>query len=339
MEIAMTGKNIFYITLMILLAFMNLTLICSSEITFTDTSGETITLPGTAERIVCLNSDAAETMVILGAGDKVVGLTDSTLADTALMKHLPKATSVGNWQTPNIERILALKPDAVISYSSSRPKNADQLKNAGINLIYLDCYKFNTLEHDIQALGTLTGSEGKAERYITFMKKWENQVRSRVGNVSSEKVPAVYIEGYSDYTAQGKDSGIDILMEIAQGKNLAVNLGEQYPKVTPEWILSENPSVIIKSVTLKPDKTLEKIRETILTRTGFESLDAVKEKEVFVLNGDLIYGPRSPAGLVYLAKALHPEECKDLNPAEVMEEYAAEFVSGTEKIEYYSPVL
>ena len=128
-------------------------------------------------------------------------------------------------------------------------------------------------------------------------------------------------------------------MEIAQGKNLAVNLGEQYPKVTPEWILSENPSVIIKSVTLKPDKTLEKIRETILTRTGFESLDAVKEKEVFVLNGDLIYGPRSPAGLVYLAKALHPEECKDLNPAEVMEEYAAEFVSGTEKIEYYSPVL
>ena len=218
MEIAMTGKNIFYITLMILLAFMNLTLICSSEITFTDTSGETITLPGTAERIVCLNSDAAETMVILGAGDKVVGLTDSTLADTALMKHLPKATSVGNWQTPNIERILALKPDAVISYSSSRPKNADQLKNAGINLIYLDCYKFNTLEHDIQALGTLTGSEGKAERYITFMKKWENQVRSRVGNVSSEKYLRYILRGILIIRHREKIAGLIYSWKLHRGK-------------------------------------------------------------------------------------------------------------------------
>lgn len=314
------------------------TLSCA-DVTFTDTAGKTITLSHPAERIVCLNSDIAEAFIALGAGDKVVGITESTMTDTALMKHLPKAMSVGEWQTPGVERILALKPDAVISYSSSKPKNEDQLKNAGINLIFLDCYKFNTLEHDIQSVGTLIGAEGKAQAYIAFKKKWEDQVTSRTNNITAENIPSVYIEGYSDYSAQGKDSGIDILMGIAKGKNLAADLGEQWPKVTPEWIISKNPEIIIKTASLKPNKSLTQIREDVLTRTGFESLDAVKNKKVYVLNGDLIYGPRGPAGLVYLAKVLHPDEFRDLQPSDVLREYATEFVSGVESGDYYSPIV
>jgi len=310
---------------------------CSADVSFTDTSGDTITLPSVAKRIICLNSDAAEALVVLGAGNSIIGLTDSTIKDTALMKHMPNAMSVGDWQTPGIERILALKPDAVISYSSSKPKNAEQLKNAGINLIYLDCYKFNTLKQDITSLGTLIGADEKAEQYLTFMKKWEDEVTSRLKNIPEQDLPTAYIEGYSDYSAQGKDSGIDILMGIARGKNLAASLGEQWPKVTPEWVISENPGIIIKTASSKPGKALAQVRDSVLNRTGFESLDAIKRKQVYVLNGDLIFGPRSPAGLVYLAKVLHPDECKDISPAEVLKEYAAEFVTGVETGDYYSP--
>ena len=104
------------------------------------------------------------------------------------------------------------------------------MTNAGINLIYLDCYKFNSLEHDIQSIGTMIGAEEKAKAYIAFLKRWKNEVVSRTANISDDKFPAAYIEGYTDYTAQGKDSGIDILMGIAKGKNLAADLGEQWPK-------------------------------------------------------------------------------------------------------------
>lgn len=332
-------KKILKIYLIILLILFSGASLCSASVEFTDSSGKVLTLPNPAERVVCLNSDGAEALVALGAGNKIVGLTESTMEDTALMKHLPKAMSVGDWQTPGVERILALKPDAVISYSSSKPKNADQLINAGINLIYLDCYKFNSLEHDIQAIGAMIGAEEKAKTYIKFLNKWEDEVTSRTQDIPADQIPAVYIEGYSDYSAQGKDSGIDILMGIARGKNLAADLGEQWPKVTPEWVISENPDIIIKTASLKPDKTLAQVRESVLTRTGFESLDAIKNKQVYVLNGDLIFGPRSPAGLVYLAKALHPDECKDLNLADVLNEYAAEFVSGVETGDYYSPAL
>ena len=86
-------------------------------------------------------------------------------------------------------------------------RTREQLKNAGINLIYLDCYKFNTLKQDITSLGTLIGADEKAEQYLTFMKKWEDEVTSRLESIPEQDLPTAYIEGYSDYSAQGKDRG------------------------------------------------------------------------------------------------------------------------------------
>ncbi|MDD1725064.1 MAG: ABC transporter substrate-binding protein, partial [Methanospirillum sp.] len=148
-----TSKTIRFIVSALFILVLG-TSLCSASVEFTDSSGNSITLPAVADRVVCLNSDCAETMVVLGVGDKVVGVADSTTKDKVLISHLPKAVSIGEWQTPSIERVLALKPDAVITYSSSKPKNADQFVQAGINLIYLDCYKIDTLEHDVRALGT-----------------------------------------------------------------------------------------------------------------------------------------------------------------------------------------
>lgn len=332
-------KHVISILIIILLFAGSSVLVTSAEITFTDTSGVSITLPDKADRVVCLNSDAAEAMVVLGAGDKVVGLTDSIMSDKTVVLHIPKAVIVGDWQTPNVEKVIQLKPDAIIAYNSSKPKNADQFSSAGVKLIYLDCYKFDTLDHDMKALGTIIGAEKKAESYCSFLKKWTEKVSSRVANLSGEKIPSAYVEGYSDYSAQGMGSGVDFLMHIAKGKNLAADLLEQWPKVTPEWVISENPSMIIKTASRKPGITLTQARDAILNRTGFETLSAVKSGKVYVITGDLIYGPRAPVGLVYLAKALHPVECSDLDLKEVLGEYAKEFVGGTEAGDYYSPDL
>jgi len=324
-----------FANLIVLLLFV---IACPASVTFTDSAGNVITLPESAERVVCLNSDVAEAMVVLGAGDKVVGLTDSVMSDSTLMKYLPNAVSVGDWQTPNLEKVLQLKPDAVIGYSSSKPKNSEQFTNAGINLIYLDCYKFDTLKYDMQTLGIMIGAEEAVSKYNSFLNKWQGVVSTRLENVTGVE-PSVYIEGYTDYSAQGKNSGIDILMNIAKGTNLAADLGEQWPKVTPEWVISQDPDVIFKVVAIKSDKTLSEVRDAVIHRSGFEALSAVKNNQVFVLNGDLAYGPRSLAGLVYLAKALHPDQFRDVSPDDVLKEYAEEFVSGMENGEYYSPVL
>jgi iron complex transport system substrate-binding protein len=94
---------------------------------------------------------------------------------------------------------------------------------------------------------------------------WQNLISSRVANLASDLIPSVYIEGYSDDSANGKGSGVDQELDVVKGKNIAASLGEQWPKLTAEWVLSQNHDVIIKAVSLKPDKTLEQVRDDIFT--------------------------------------------------------------------------
>ncbi len=308
----------------------------NAEVTFTDTVGETITLTEPAERVVCVNADAAEMMAAIGAGDKVVGVVDSVISDENLMKHLPNAVSVGKWDNPGFEKVMELSPDVVIVYSSSRPKNADQFENAGIPLINLDFYKINTLGSDVEALGIMTGMETSARDYQDFLNNWEDVVKTAV---EGTETPSVYAESYTAYSSQGTGSGSDLLIGIAGGSNIAADLGEQWPKVSAEWVLKENPDVILKVCSPKANSTLSDIRDEVYERTGFGSLNAVKDERIFVLNGDLAYGPRSPAGLVYIAKALHPEKFESINPSDVLAEYSEKFVPGMDTGDYFSPDL
>ena len=322
-----------------MLLLCNIGTFCSADITFTDTAGNLITLPDIAERIVCLNSDAAEVMVALGIGDRVIGVTDSTLKDAALMAHLPEAVSVGKWDTPSLEKVLELQPDAIIIYSSSRPKNADIFENAGIQLIALDCYRITTLEDDIATLGIMMGVEEEAAEYIAFFNTWEDMVRERLAEIPDDEIRTVYIEGYTDYAAQGANSGLDLILDIAKGENIAASLGEQWPKVTPEWVLMQNPAIIFKVGTPTDKLSTEDMWNDIMTREGFGVLQAVQNEDVYVINGDLAYGPRSIAGLVYVAKALHPSAFEDIDPSDVLYEYDDRFVSGMSDWDYYSPYL
>ena len=99
-----------------------------TQVTITQTDGTPVTFPCRPERLIVANANAAEMVIALGAADKIVGVTDSTLTVPYIMDKIPNATSIGNWQTPNVEQILALHPDAVITYSSYKPKNLDQLR-------------------------------------------------------------------------------------------------------------------------------------------------------------------------------------------------------------------
>ena len=59
-----------------------------------------VTLPCMPKRIVVTNSDAAEMLIAIGAGDRIVGVTDSTKNVSYIIKRIPDAESIGNWQVP-----------------------------------------------------------------------------------------------------------------------------------------------------------------------------------------------------------------------------------------------
>jgi len=311
-----------------------------APVTVTQTDGKEALLPCMPKRIIAANSDAAEMLIALGAADSVVGITETTKNVSYIMDKIPQAVSVGDWQAPNIERMLSLKPDAVISYASSKPKNLDQIKAANITIISLDCYRLPKLAQDARALGRLTGHEERAESYAGMVENTTATILGRVSALPGDRIPAVYFEGYSDFTAAGTGSGSDELLVMAGGKNIASGLSSSSPKVSAEWVVAQKPSFIMKVISSKESRPFPDIVPAMASRTGWSTIPAVQQHRIYLFSSSIEYGPKSYIGLAYTAKILHPELFPDLDPGRMLDDYAASYVAGTNLTEpvYPSPV-
>jgi iron complex transport system substrate-binding protein len=298
-------------------------------VTITQTDGKDATLPCMPKRIIVTNSDAAEMLIALGAADTIVGVTETTKNVSYIMEKIPQAESIGDWQTPNIERMLALKPDVVISYSSSKPKNLDQITAANITILYLDCYRLPKLAQDARAVGILTGHEPRAEEFAGLVENMTSTVMNRAGALSRNELPPVYFEGYSDFTAAGTGSGSDELLMLASGKNIASNLSGSSPKVSAEWVVAQKPAFVLKAISAKETRSYKEIVATMNKRTGWDTIPAVQQDHVYLYNSGIMYGPKSYIGLAYTAKILHPDLFRDIDPSEMLDDYAGRYVAGT----------
>jgi iron complex transport system substrate-binding protein len=292
------------------------------------------------QRIIVTNADAAELLLAIGAGDQIVGISDTVKTHPVLGPRFSGVKSIGSWQAPDVETIISLHPDGVISYSSYMPKNVDKITSVGIPLLLIDCYKIDTLASDTRKLANLTGREAEAEKYLAFKEQYETLVQSRIANLTSVETPRVYFESYSDYSALTGGSGGDLLTTMAGGSNIAGLLPTSSPKVNAEWVYAENPEVIVKvAASGKNESELRNIRDTIAGRTGIANTAAVRNGQVYVMSNSVTYGPRSTVGLVYVAKILHPAEFEDIHPSAILDEYAGRFVPGANVTPVFSPVL
>src|SRR5208283_830976 len=279
-----------------------------TRVTITQTDGTTVSLPCQPERLIVANSDAAELLIALGASDKIVGVDESTLSVPYIMDKIPNATSIGDWETPNIEEIIALHPDAVIS---------------------LDCYKLDTLPSDARALGMLTGTSNAAEVYARMVEDTVTEVNTRVKSITETDYPTVYFESYTDYTAESKGSGSDEMLVAAGGKNIAGDSQTSYMTVSPEWVVARQPQYVLKVVSSSNTLSLAEIVENLKARPGWDTIPAVQQNRVYAIDSDIEYGPKAYIGLVYTAQLLHPDIFRDMYPRAMLDEYAGKYVSGT----------
>lgn len=310
--------------------------------TIIDSAGREVTLQMPVQRVIVLNTDAAEAVTLLGASDKVVGVSSNILKKSEYLPNLKDKPDVGNWDQINCEVIgeIAKKGDriipdiVVIAYSypdkpygaAAIAKSLDSFGN--ISVLGLDFYKQENLTEEVAKLGQVLGRNSQAETYL----HWYENARSDVERSVEDLPPTrVFFEsagsegGTSDLSTFGNTSGIDGLQRIAGGLNIAGRLG-MYPKVDWEWVMTENPDVIVrnyKSERLGWDSSqmteLESLRSEIMERPGASNVSAIMNKRVHIFYNEINFGMDSVVGLTYLAKILHPEV--GLNPEEVYGEY------------------
>jgi iron complex transport system substrate-binding protein len=308
-------------------------------VSITDSTGKTITLPHAASRIIVTNSDAAEVLIALGAKDKIVGIVNTVNSTPLMASLLGNVTSVGVWDNPSIENIIALKPDVVIAYASWKPKNIDQFAAANITLVQLDCYKMDNLTSDIRKVGVLSGEDDNASAYAGFIENNMKIVQQRTANLTDGQKPKVYWEqNMTAITSAGKGSGGDTLIRMAGGNNIAGNQTQAYPQVSAEWILQSNPDVIVRNVGyVKSQQYMADKIAGIENRTGMADVNAVKNNKVYIMSTAVAYGPKGFMGMLYLSKILYPDRFTDVDPAKALDTYSQKFVPGANDYVYIYP--
>lgn len=303
----------------------------SETVTVTDSAGRSVELPQPLERVVILNTDVAEAMRILKVQDKVIGVSDTIQKDPYL--DLQDKDLIGKWNTPNYEKIIELKPQVVISYSRTPgPVLSEKLEPTGIKVVYLDLFKPETYNSDLKTLGKMFGKEKEASSFI----KWKEDkiaILECLNDIKSEQKPKVFGMWASNFQKEqwktfATGTSVHQGIEMAGGINVAREM-ENYPEVSPEWILQQNPSAVIMAIADKNElgfgatslSSVEKLQESVINHKVFAKTVAGKEKRVYMISTSMLGGDKTYLGALYLAKWFYPDKFKDLDPDKVLKEY------------------
>lgn len=271
----------------------------------TDAIGTSITLPKTApQHIIALGATDSEILGALGLDTRVVAV-DSFTNYPASFASKPKVTD--NNGKPNIEQIVAMKSDLVLSFGGELADADKQLLQNGITVVDLPTEDIAGSLKEIRLVGQLTDTESAANALVASMQHRIDAVTQKVAKAAPV---SVYMEiGYmpAPIYAFGGGSFGDALATLAAGKNIfsANTQGGGFPPVSEESIIAANPQVIIltEDVLYGGDPT------AVAQRSGWAQIAAVQAHHVYAINPDTIQrpGPRIVDGLEQLAKDLHPE--------------------------------
>ncbi len=308
-----------------------------SELTFIDASGEDVTVSLPIERMAVLNTDFAEAIAVLDERDKVVGVTTTLTGYTRFFPELSTKTDVGGWYTPDIEAILAVEPDTVCVYAKWPSTEAlDEKLPDDINIVRLDFYKAPTQREEMIQLGYLLNKRERADEYIEWHDQYVDEIYDRVAEIPDDEKVRVFIDagGGKEFgrRAYSTGTGMHDLCVLAGGKNIAEGYVEGYADVETEWILDQNPDVIVgisyKGGYETDDETkMREHYEEIRALPGFkEHVTAVQNDSVFIMSNAFAFAPHYPAPLAVMAKWLYPKRFADFKPEAIHQEYIDEFL-------------
>ena len=235
-----------------------------STLTVTDDYGRTVVVPANPQRVVSLSPAVTEIMFALGAGDLLVGRTDFCVYPPEA-EQIP---SIGGISNLNIEKILSLNPDLVISGSMVGKKVTDQMDAMGTPMVcVIEKPRFEALYDNITAIGRLVGKETAADSLCELLSGEVSELLSDSATLSLCH-SVYYVVGFGaggNFTAGG-NTFINDIIRMAGGRNIAEEVeGWSY---SLEALVKEDPDFIIVRredsaafCGMKPYNTLRAVRE------------------------------------------------------------------------------
>ena len=307
------------------------------KLTVLDNDGDAITFLKPVKRVIPDHITSLNAMRILDAEDLIVGIDTYLTAymGPIYMQDLARLPTIGNFQNPDYEAVISLNPDVYLAYRSFYgPGGKKTLKEKLPGVIvfetgYYTPYDPENLTMDMRKLGYILDRRDQAETYIDWYHGYFDMIKERTEGLSENERPRAYPSpGWDLYNCIANFR----LADIAGGINIGAGLGARYVTVDPEWLIKQNPHVILKQSfsgtaydTDDPSKMIAE-REEILNRPELADVSAVKKGRVYLWH--MFTSGMFPNDIItisYIAKWLHPDLFEDLDPEAVHQEYLDRF--------------
>lgn len=280
---------------------------CSStetEKTVTDREGNEVTIPTKIERIVSTAPSNTEVLVDLGVADKLVCVDNYSEGIEGLNKDVEKM----DFSAPDAEAIIGLEPDIIIASGYNKSGSGDDpfkaISDAGISVVYIpSSNSINGIYKDIEFLASIVNAEDEGGKIISNMKKEISEIAEKGKTIKDKKTVYFEIGPAPTLYSIGKDTFVNEMISLIGAENIFKD-EESWISPTEESVLDANPDVILTNVNYVDDPVSE-----IIGRQGWDSITAVKNKDVYSIDADSSSRPTPNIikALKEMAKAIYPD--------------------------------
>jgi iron complex transport system substrate-binding protein len=222
------------------------------------------------ERIVCLTEETVETLYLLGEQHRIVGVSGYAVRPARVRKEKPRVSS---FISADFEKILALEPDLVLTFSDLQADIAAELIRRNVAVHAFNQRDVAGILAMIRTLGALVGVTLKADVLAQSLERRLDQTRARAATL--ERRPRVYFEEWDEPMISGIGwvaelieiaGGIEVFPDLSKHKNAKDRI------VSPDELIAAAPDIIVGSWCGK-----KFVPAKVAARPGFSKIPAVRD--------------------------------------------------------------
>lgn len=278
-----------------------------------DFSGRHVLVPEQPQRVIALNASNLD--LYYAAGGTVIGRPTTVALSAELLEKIKEIPQVGETSSPNLENLVALKPDLVLGVDVAfHHALLPVLEKAGIPILLQALPDYPSVLRTITSYGTLTGNQDKAAESVARIEKQVQQAKKWCEGKPPVRVLVIW----------GSPESFSMALPTSFTGNLvamlgATNISESQTPVTAkmsvvplslEYVAKENPDVILLITHGADERVNEKFKKELATHPAWKNMGAVKNQRVHKLPYSLFAvnpGTQVGTAVELLASLLYPE--------------------------------
>ena len=288
------------------------------DVTITDSLGNTVTVTAPLTNVCTVNTNAAEFFKMLGVSDRISGADTATIDSLSAYKGV---VNIGDYKDPSGEKIVSTGAKVVISQSSSRSLSAateQALKdNYGITVLRMDFYG-ETMKQDVEEILKALESDSANTAYSGYRTLYDDTVKTVKDKSASLGSDASFLMLFTSMsktagTYYNDNSELGKIVTSIGGHNALNDMGVTSSSVTSkpsaEAVYDYDQQgklgyVFIRGISGNPPETdYATFLNTGKSLSGFQDMNVIKNRDVYVIETDVLSGPRDFIGYVCIAEA------------------------------------